>query len=154
MSCFAPSLIHFSLRHSALRPLSLYFFLRTGQTTAPSQRDSCLAVLPNSLLSQVTSPNTAVEVSSTEVTTEILPSRKDSIGSTYNSGEHGNRVWLKDQILGMMASPLFSQETQMMCGSLIQKGRGFILSEHRDSHNFLDPRADRAVRGDRVARTK
>ena len=32
-------------------------------------------------------PNAPVEVSSTEVTTVLLPSRKASIGPTYNSGE-------------------------------------------------------------------
>ena len=32
-------------------------------------------------------PNALVEVSSTEVTTTLLPSRKASIGSTYNTGE-------------------------------------------------------------------
>ena len=56
MSCFAPYLIHLYLLRSALRPLPLCFSLRTGQTPAPRQQDSCLAVLPNSLCSWAMSP--------------------------------------------------------------------------------------------------
>ena len=57
-----------------------------------------------------------VEVSSTEVTTTILPSRKDSVGSTYNSGEDIATILAVSEVdersdLGMLASPLLTQVT-------------------------------------------
>ena len=64
-------------------------------STRPSRQDHslraatrylCLAVLPNRARSQVMT-NAPVEVSSTDVTTMLLASRKASIGSTYHSGE-------------------------------------------------------------------
>ena len=43
-------------------------------------------------------------------------------------------------------------ETQVLSEILIQEEK--ILSGHRDSLNFLEMQADRAVRGERVAQTK
>ena len=60
-------------------------------------------------------PNAPVEVSSTEVTTTLLHSRKASIGSTYNSGEDIVTTLAVSQVdersdLGMLASPLLTHE--------------------------------------------
>ena len=57
--------------------------------TNPCALQSGLLFGPFAELSPLTGyePNALVEVSSTEVTTVFLPSRKASIGLTYNSGE-------------------------------------------------------------------
>ena len=60
-------------------------------------------------------PSAPVEVSSTEVTTTLLPSRKASIGSTHKSGEDIVTTLAVSEVdersnLGMLASPLLSQE--------------------------------------------
>ena len=62
-------------------------------------------------------PNAPVDVSSTEVTTTLLPSRKASIGSTCNSGEDIVTAPAVSELgersdLGMLASPLSIQERQ------------------------------------------
>ena len=60
-------------------------------------------------------PSALVEVSSTEVTTTLLPSGKASIGSTHNSGEDIVTTLAVSEVdersdLGKLASPLLSQE--------------------------------------------
>ena len=56
-----------------------------------------------------------MEVSSTEVTALLVPSRKASMGSTYNSGENIVTTPALSEVderpnLGMLASPLSTQE--------------------------------------------
>ena len=60
-------------------------------------------------------PKAPVEVSSTEVTTLLLPSRKTSTGSTYNSGEEIVTTPAVSEVderssLGMLASPLLTKD--------------------------------------------
>ena len=62
-------------------------------------------------------PNASVEVSSTEVTPTLFPSRNGSIGSPYNSGDDTATTPAVSEVgkrsdWGMLASPLFSQERQ------------------------------------------
>ena len=146
--------------------------------------------------------NAPVEMSSTGATPIILLSRKGSIGSTCNSvddlastpavSETSERV-----DLGMLASPLLSQETEtsanpsrichsnressetsfshlrsgtgnpwrdvrtreiqvetrVLCKTLNQNEKKFFLSIG-DLRNFIEMRADRAVKGERVAQTQ
>ena len=58
-------------------------------------------------------PNDSVEVDSTEVTTVLSPSRRASIGSTYNSGEDIATTPALSEVdgrqnLGLLASPLLT----------------------------------------------
>ena len=62
-------------------------------------------------------PNDPVEESSTEVRTMLLPSRRASIGSTYNSGVDIATVPASSEVderpnLGMLASLLLTQQRQ------------------------------------------
>ena len=62
-------------------------------------------------------PNAIVEVASTEVTPMLLPSRRVSFGSRYNSGEDATTTPVSSegdgrQSLGMLASPLFTQKRE------------------------------------------
>ena len=62
-------------------------------------------------------PNAPVGVTSTEVTETLLPSRKESIGSTYNSGEDNPITPAVSEVdersdLGMLASPLLTKERE------------------------------------------
>ena len=62
-------------------------------------------------------PNVTVEVSSAEVTPILLPSRRASFGSTYNSSEDVTTTPVSSerderQSMGMLSSPLFVQKRE------------------------------------------
>ena len=67
--------------------LRLNSTLQTRVSPAFRDKDFCLVVWPEQSPLTSNEPNDPVEVSSTEVTTMLLPSRKASIGSNYRSGE-------------------------------------------------------------------
>ena len=116
---------------------------RAGLPISLRKLDSCLAVLPNRFRSQVMSPNHPVEVSSSEATPIILPSRKGSSGSTCNSVD--DIVTTPAEIcersdLGVLASPLLSQERERQ----VRAHSGLIILVEkvlkRPSHTFVPAR--------------
>ena len=83
-------------------------------------------------------PNDPVEVSSTELTTTLLPSRKASIASTCNSGEDIAAAPASSEVdekpIGMLASPLLSQERETRAASIQD-----LHSNREDSESTLQP---------------
>ena len=84
-----------------LTALHLCFIFRTGVFTAIRNMAFSLGVLPNRTPSQVMSPTiqSRLAVRSFRL---LLPSRRASVGATYNSGEDilhlHRRKWMKDSI--------------------------------------------------------
>ena len=84
-------------------------------------------------------PNAPVEVNSAEFTPTLVPSRKGSIGSTFNSGEDIATTPAVSEVdgrsdLGMLASPLLSQERETSANPLGIYHSNRECSETRSSH--------------------
>ena len=106
----------FSLQHVASTASSL---LNPPNRTNPCAPQSGLLFGRFAEQSPLTGfePSAPVEVSSTEVTTTLLPSRKASSGSTHNSGEDIVTALAVSDVddrseLGVVVSPLLSQERE------------------------------------------
>ena len=114
----------------------------------------------------------------------LLPSRKASIGSTYNSNEdiatHASSEAGERQSMGMLASPLFTQKREASATpsriyqpklrrctrpkegrAEIQKSlqesfseRERIFSGNREGQDFLELRADKAAQREQAAPTQ
>ena len=90
----------------------LYYFICTVVIPAIHTWEDRVVDWLNKVFSQVMSPNVTVEASSTEVTFILLPSRRASFGSTYDSGEDVTTTPASsevDESMRMLASPLFTQ---------------------------------------------
>ena len=113
---FHTSLEHapFSLQHDTPTSSSLFYPPNRTNPCAPQPGLLCGRFAVQSPLTGC-EPNALVQVSSTDATTTLLPSRKASIGSTYKSGEDIVTTPAVSEVdersdLGMLASPLLTRE--------------------------------------------
>ena len=114
---------HVSRAKDMTRPHSSSTFSQHSILTRYFERENtlrsatCRPDWPSCRTLQVMRTTNSVEASSTEVTTMLLPSRRRSSGSAYNSGEDVTSALASSevderQILGMLASPLCTQKRE------------------------------------------
>ena len=135
-----------SLSSAALRPLLLYLSFRTEQISVHRNEDSCLAVLPNSLRSQVMKPTLLSSWAVQRLRRLFLQGKKslDRLATLKREVRTLSEfVTLKEKVLRHLHHVFAPArrnpsrcvqttenqvETHMLCGSLQEKEKGFFLS--------------------------
>ena len=106
----------FSLQHNTPTSLLLCSTLRTGQILVHCNQDSCLAVLPFRVCSQVMTPTPLSRKAVQRLRQRSYPVKSQH--STHNSGEDIVTAPAVSEVdgrsdLGMVASPLSTPEREM-----------------------------------------